>query len=304
MQLYYSKVGNFGDDLNPWLWPRLIPDVLATEPDVLFVGIGTILNHKLPAVSRKIVFGAGYGYGELPRIDDRFEIYFVRGPRTARLLHLEPRLAITDGAILLGALPAPPHAAADAAPRVAFMPHHGGAARADWARACAMAGIDYIDPRLDVDSVLARMRRASLLLAEAMHGAIVADALRIPWIVADCYGELDAGKWEDWTLSMDVRFDPQRVPAVWDPEGTRSVAGRARRAARRLLAGLHLGPERWRRGAFRRSGDADYMRASECLAALAASTARAQLSADRVHASRLAQVQEQVAALRRRHGMP
>ena len=29
MKLYYYKapLGNFGDDLNPWLWPRLLPDI-------------------------------------------------------------------------------------------------------------------------------------------------------------------------------------------------------------------------------------------------------------------------------------
>ncbi len=65
MQLYYFKDrrGNFGDDLNPWLWRQLLPEVMQGSPDELFVGIGTLLNHRLPAAPLKHVFGSGHGYG-------------------------------------------------------------------------------------------------------------------------------------------------------------------------------------------------------------------------------------------------
>ncbi len=91
MQLHYYRdgIGNFGDDLNAWLWPRLIPDLLDDNPDTLFLGIGTLLNNRLPSRPRKVVFGTGAGYGEsLPSLDERWRIYCVRGPLTAMALGL------------------------------------------------------------------------------------------------------------------------------------------------------------------------------------------------------------------------
>jgi hypothetical protein len=58
--------GNFGDDLNKWLWHGLLGDVGSVADDeVLFVGIGTILDRNLPADRVTIVFGAApQGYIE------------------------------------------------------------------------------------------------------------------------------------------------------------------------------------------------------------------------------------------------
>ena len=87
MRLYYYRdpVGNFGDDLNPWLWSRLIPDLLDDQSDELFVGIGTLLNQLVPKATRTVVFGSGAGYGELPEIYETWEFYCVRGPLTGGL---------------------------------------------------------------------------------------------------------------------------------------------------------------------------------------------------------------------------
>ena len=84
--LYYCKIasGNFGDDLNPWLWSRLAPEVCQVENKTLFVGIGTILTCRIPVEPIKMVFGSGcWGHGPLPRLDDRWKVYCVRGPLTA-----------------------------------------------------------------------------------------------------------------------------------------------------------------------------------------------------------------------------
>ena len=88
-RLYYFKGAkpNFGDELNPWLWPRLLPDLLDDNDDELFLGIGTILNDGVPAPPRKIVFGSGFGYGLPPHVDSaKWNIYCVRGPLTANAL--------------------------------------------------------------------------------------------------------------------------------------------------------------------------------------------------------------------------
>jgi hypothetical protein len=61
MRLHYYKDphGNFGDDLNPWLWSKLIPDLLDDDGRTLFVGIGTILRREIPRGPGKVVFGSG-----------------------------------------------------------------------------------------------------------------------------------------------------------------------------------------------------------------------------------------------------
>jgi succinoglycan biosynthesis protein ExoV len=94
--LYYCKTpqGNFGDDLNPSLWPRLAPEVCDPQGPALFVGIGTILSHKVPREPLEIVFGSGWGGGPLPKIDGKWTIYCVRGPITAATLGLDPALAL------------------------------------------------------------------------------------------------------------------------------------------------------------------------------------------------------------------
>ena len=63
MKLYYYKSpkGNFGDDLNPWLWNRLRPELFSENSDILFVGIGTLINHRLP----KDIKRAGCPFGPI-----------------------------------------------------------------------------------------------------------------------------------------------------------------------------------------------------------------------------------------------
>ena len=52
---------NFGDELNEWIWPKAIPGILDDDEAHLFVGIGALLNHRLPS-DVEIVFGSGAGW--------------------------------------------------------------------------------------------------------------------------------------------------------------------------------------------------------------------------------------------------
>ena len=58
---------NFGDELNPWLWSRVLPGFFDDDDAELFLGIGSILFDSWPASSRKIVVGSGFaGYTAPP----------------------------------------------------------------------------------------------------------------------------------------------------------------------------------------------------------------------------------------------
>ena len=213
---FRGKVPNFGDELNLHVWPALLPAGFLDDDDSeLFVGIGSIIGNHLPQTSRKFVMGSGYaGYMGLPDVHDgSWDIRFVRGPNTARTLAIDPNLSICDSAILLRAmhLPAP-----DASAGIAFMPHYESLERGDWAEACRLAGITLIDATAPVETVLSQIRGARLLITEAMHGAIVADALRTPWIGArPIYGG-HHGKWLDWAgaLGLDVRLNPLKPTSL------------------------------------------------------------------------------------------
>ena len=213
---FRGKEPNFGDELNLHVWPAMLPEGFLDEDESeLFVGIGSIIGDHLPASSRKFVMGSGYaGYMGLPDVHDgSWDIRFVRGPNTARTLKIDQNLSICDSAILLRLMELPPP---DESTGIAFMPHYESLERGNWAEACRMAGMTLIDARDPVDKVLSQLRGASLLITEAMHGAIVADALRTPWIGArPIYGGHHK-KWLDWAgaLDLDVRLNPLKPSSV------------------------------------------------------------------------------------------
>lgn len=211
MKLFHwaSSHGNFGDDMNLFLWEHFLPDVFDGNDEALFIGIGTILSADIPRARHRIVMGSGTGYGRLPADlgNGVWRIYAVRGPLTARAIGVDPVFAVADPAILLPLLP-------DFAPTsregVAFVPHWTTAEEGVWQTACARAGVDFIDPRHEAQRVIRQIASARLVIAESMHGAIVADAFRVPWI-AVVSGRDTPLKWHDWALALDMEYRPYEV---------------------------------------------------------------------------------------------
>jgi succinoglycan biosynthesis protein ExoV len=235
MKLYYYKgaIPNFGDDLNAWLWPKLIPDVLNDTPDDgLLVGIGTLINTKIPPAHRVVIFSSGCGYGDLPKeIPQSWHFYGVRGPISAQILGLSPDLALGDGAILVRTLRLPKSPVHHA---VSFMPHWESAVFGAWPKICQEAGINFIDPRDTVENVLDQIRGSEKMLCASMHGAILADAFRVPWVAVRAFGKGHVQKWSDWAgaLDMDVRF--AEVPASSIDEMIHDLWPRLRNLIRRM----------------------------------------------------------------------
>jgi succinoglycan biosynthesis protein ExoV len=231
MKLHYfhSPHGNFGDDLNGWLWPKLLPGLWDEgEDDITFVGVGTILNRLIPPSRVKIVFGSGVGYSPLPQgLDDgSWHFLAVRGPLSARAAGLPPEKVITDGAILLAEVDGLTKPLDQRTGGVVFIPHVSSTETGAWEAICERLGITYIDPRWDFHDVFRLIGNARLALTEAMHGAIVADTLRVPFVPLVTSREISSFKWMDWALSMDIPYRPIRLPhsSLLDSARDRMVA--------------------------------------------------------------------------------
>jgi hypothetical protein len=234
MYFYRGRRPNFGDELNVWLWPRLLPGFFDDDERELFIGIGSTLYDFLPSESHKIVFGAGYGgYTTVPAIDDRWRFYFVRGRLTAAALGLDADLGVGDAAILVRSCVVRP---ARKVHRISFMPHWESAADGEWAKATPAAGLHYIDPCDTVENVLMQIQESEVLVAEAMHGAIVADALRVPWISVRPIQPPNRAKWHDWASALDVPLRWSCVSPSNALELAMSLTGRRKRYAARIRA--------------------------------------------------------------------
>ncbi len=232
--MYYFRGSppNFGDELNQWLWPRLLPGFFDEKADRIFLGIGSILFDFHPPESKKIVFGAGYGgYTPVPAVDANWDIYFVRGPLTARAMGVDESLGVGDAAILLrsciGTRPPKRY-------RASFMPHWESACDGGWKEACAGAGLHFIDPRSPVDAVLEAILASEVVVAEAMHGAIVADALRVPWVPARPIQEQHRRKWLDWAGALQMELRPMPLSPSNGLEAAMRLFGGSGKGARRL----------------------------------------------------------------------
>ena len=160
----------------------------------------------------KIIFGTGVGYGSsLPVLDSSWHILFVRGPLSAKKLGLSSRDAITDSAMLIRNFYSKANGNL-----IGFMPHVSQDVQGNfhWRKLCKKLGYLYISPQAEVATVLAQIRSCKLLLSEAMHGAIVADALRVPWIPLASSDVLPF-KWLDWCQSLELPYHPIKIPSFW-----------------------------------------------------------------------------------------
>lgn len=243
MRLFYYKdpAGNFGDDLNSWIWAPFLGDDLTGEGVNLSV-IGTLIGPMMRDRGPWIVLGSGAGYGPPPADfgGQRWQVACVRGPLTARLLGLDQSLALVDPAVLVRR-----HSSLERMERgdkAAFMPHHSVVEQKEWRWAAEDAGLDYIDPRDDSREIVRRISGAKVLVADAMHGAIVADALRVPWVAVSTSRETSTFKWLDWASSLNLKYDPVLLPSVTLAERMRSFGlqlyGRSYRTAPNAEAAL------------------------------------------------------------------
>lgn len=220
MVLQYFRGNNFGDELNPLIFHKLLPDFFDEEAEGEFLGIGSILGLLTKTkAKRKIIFSSGYGqYGKVPALDDSFDIICVRGPLTAKALKLDPKLAVADGALLLKYFDFPE---AEKKYKYSYMPHYESEMRFNWKELCDRVGVHYISPQLNIHTVMQEILETEVLLTEAMHGAIVADTLRVPWVPVKAYSYIREFKWKDWAMTVDVPYKPNRISSMYDDKQER-----------------------------------------------------------------------------------
>ncbi len=225
---FHDTEGNFGDDLNAWLWPKVLPDFFGgtcqhgqefyednNREDALFYGIGTVLDHRIPPAPIKFIAGSGVGYFSPPKIDDKYHIYFVRGPKSAAKLGIDTSLSITDPAILLREFLPP----APAEHQVSLMMHCDTAKSGYWEQVAAELGIHYIDPRsTDPIAVIQQLIASEYVITESLHGAIIADAYGIPWRPINSMPHINAFKWHDWCASVGISYEPENLISIYSNE--------------------------------------------------------------------------------------
>lgn len=202
---------NFGDRINDWIWHRYIPDLLDDDESDLLVGVGSLLNHRLPVLGTKQIFGSGVGHGELPEIDDTWKIHWIRGPRTANALRISHDKVITDGGVLIRDLFAPVKRKEFGVSMLCHCSACENQSLQPILSACNYAGINFINPELPSLEVIDLINRSTYILTEALHGAIVSDALRIPWAPLSRKGVLQF-KWQDWMESLGLKYKPVKIP--------------------------------------------------------------------------------------------
>lgn len=223
MKLHYYKFKtgrrNFGDDLNPWLWNKIFPDFFDEDENRIFVGIGTLINNEsLPKAKETIVFSSGFGYGTVPQVDKSWKIYCLRGPLSAEKIGVSRDLAVTDGAVLIRKYFSPTNKKKH---KYSYMPHimQACAGGEIWKKMCDSIGISYIDPQGNINDVIDSINKTEYLISEALHGAIIADSLRVPWLPVKSNDEVFEFKWNDWCASVKLSYQPTKIFPLWDNGG-------------------------------------------------------------------------------------
>lgn len=217
MKLRYHLSKNFGDALNPLIFNHFLPDFFNDNNEIEFIGIGSILGFKsVQNAKKKVVFSSGFAYGSKPILNTSYDIKCVRGPLTANVLNIDSKYGVADGAILLQHMPLPNKTLIKKKYKYSFMPHWESALKYNWKELCNISGIHYINPTADYHHVIQDILASEIVIAEAMHAAIVADTLRVPWIAVKAYGGINDFKWNDWLASFNMSYEPVKIPSLYN----------------------------------------------------------------------------------------
>lgn len=206
MKSYLKWPGNnFGDKLNDIIFPTIgisncidykKPNLI-NLPQNTFLGLGTLLTKKIR--SNVTVLGTGADGIRKPNIE--LDYKFVRGKLTANYIGIDAKLGIGDTAYFLKDY-IQNNAESSTEYDVGIIPHY--------INDTVLQGNNIISPTLPIEDFIKKVSKCKIVLAEAMHGAICADILRIPWapitINSNKY-PIQHFKWNDWTSAFDLDIE-------------------------------------------------------------------------------------------------
>ncbi|MGP1992282.1 polysaccharide pyruvyl transferase family protein [Zobellia laminariae] len=197
--------------------------------DSYFLGIGSILTSENPHFEdikdkRKIVFGTGIRpsstYNEFS-LDKTWSVKFLRGPLSSGYLGNKHEY-ISDAAYAVRQLAAFSDIQNTKKKyEISIMPYFHSVQYFDWEKIAKKLGYHLISPYSEggVEHTLREIAASKYLITEAMHGAILADILRVPWhrfVLTTPYTEgerISDFKWNDWMGSIDIpRADTTFIP--------------------------------------------------------------------------------------------
>lgn len=79
LKYFSAPNGNFGDELNPYIFKTLFPDLLkeSTEKNTIdFYGIGTLIDSRIDQNKQTILFGTGVNDISMTYKKDNWDIFF------------------------------------------------------------------------------------------------------------------------------------------------------------------------------------------------------------------------------------
>jgi len=254
MKLVYHKGNNFGDALNSVIFEYFLPDFFDDDEEVKFLGIGSVLGLLKPTheCKKMIVFSTGFAngdmktYGSVPTINDKYDIVCVRGFLTAKVLEIDAKKVISDGAILL-----PLVLKMESLQKkhdFSYIPHVGSLEMFDkWEELLDDIQIKFIDPRKSVEQVVAELYESRVVFAEAMHGAIVADAYRVNWVPVKSSKTINDFKWRDFLSSLEMDYNPTMIPPLYSKKILKGIflAKFKTNLLATLASSLYYGYQKW-----------------------------------------------------------
>lgn len=245
MKLFYFKApqGNVGDDLNAWLWPKLLSSILDDDDDHLLIGIGTLLNHKIPLAKKYTVLTSGVGYGDLPNVcQGEWSYIGLRGPLSQKALNVKEDISLLDGAYLLPRyLPQP----LQTAYKLGYIPHVDSMINGLWQEVSDIAGIRLIDPRWPVDKFVKEVCSCEKIITEAMHGAIISDAYGVPWQPSKAYDYINEFKWRDFSNSLNMNIKLNLIEPTWKGDIGENFKRKAINTIKRMANTSGFSSENW-----------------------------------------------------------
>lgn len=198
--LKWSK-NNFGDELNDIIFPSLgytkciqynKINLQNLNKDCI-LGLGTLLTKKVK--SPITVAGAGSDGQSKPQANLNYK--FVRGKLTTKYLNLKDSLGVGDPVYYLYDYINSKKSKVKNF-KIGIIPH--------WKSLKQISGKNVISPFLPVNEFIHKVSECEIVLAEAMHGAMCADILRIPFAPIKIHSDFNEFKWQDWASTMDLNL--------------------------------------------------------------------------------------------------